>query len=103
MTIPIKNYSSRSIFIELIDHSAIFFFLTIHIIFSKLFNLRYTVFQQFKIHSSRKNIYLKLFGLICKNFNSKTLTTDIISILILPKQITVGTDMTLYFSASSLS
>ena len=50
-------------FIELIDHSAIFFFLTIHIILSKLLRFFKTVFQQFKIHRRRKNINLKLFGL----------------------------------------
>lgn len=41
-------------------------FLAVNIILSELLRFFETVFQQFKIHSSRKNIYLKLFGLICK-------------------------------------
>ena len=79
----------QSIFVILIYHSAVLFFLAVNIILSELLRFFETVFQQFKIHCSRKNIYLKLFGLICKNFNSKTLATDIISVLILPKQIAV--------------
>ena len=60
MTIPIKNYFYRSMFIELITHSTVFLLLTVNIILSKLFHFFKTVFQQFKIHRNPRKTSSRL-------------------------------------------